>query len=96
MATLIPMDYSQPANTLTAIADNQRNINQVKNDYVPKVDEYSVTNPDAMADGDAMGRGTGVFLDIFNEGGGTSVDIVERKLEIKINKYNKNKTYPDF
>ena len=66
MATLIPMDYSQPANTLTAIADNQRTVNQVKNDYVPKVDEYSVTNPDAMADGDAMGRGTGVFLDILD------------------------------
>jgi hypothetical protein len=35
-------------------------------------------------------------LDVYNEGGGTIVDVVERKLEIKINKYNKNKTYPDF
>ena len=96
MATLIPMDYSQPANVLTAIADSQRTINQVKNDYVPTADEYSVTAPDAMADGDAMGRGTGIFLDVYNEGGGTSVDVVERKLEIKINRYNKNKTYPDF
>jgi hypothetical protein len=49
-----------------------------------------------MADGDALGRGTGIFLDVYNEGGGTIVDVVERKLEIKINKYNKNKTYPDF
>jgi hypothetical protein len=71
MATLIPLDYSQPPNTLTAIANNQRTVNQVKNDYVPTADEYSVTAPDAMA-------------------------VVERKLEIKINKYNKNKTYPDF
>ena len=96
MATLIPLDYSQPANTLTAIANNQRTVNQVKNDYVPTADEYSVTAPDAMADGDSLGRGTGIFLDVYNEGGGTSVDVVERKLEIKINKYNKNKTYPDF
>jgi hypothetical protein len=96
MATLIPLDYSQPTNTLTAIANNQRTVNQVKNDYVPTADEYSVTAPDAMADGDALGRGTGIFLDVYNEGGGTSVDVVERKLEIKINKYNKNKTYPDF
>jgi len=96
MATLIPLDYSQPANTLTAIANNQRTVNQVKNDYIPTADEYSVTAPDAIADGDALGRGTGIFLDVYNEGGGTSVDVVERKLEIKINKYNKNKTYPDF
>ena len=96
MATLIPLDFTQPANTLTVLADRQRNVNQVKNDYIPKVDEYSVTAPDALADGDTLGRGTGVFLDIFNDGAGTSIDIVERKLEIKINKYNKNKTYPDF
>lgn len=54
MATLIPLDYSQPPNTLTAIANNQRTVNQVKNDYVPTADEYSVTAPDAMADGDAL------------------------------------------
>ena len=96
MATLIPLDYSQPTNLLTAIADKQRVVNQVKNDYTPKADEYSVTAPDAIADGDALGRGTGVFLDIFNENGGTSIDILERKMEIKINKYNRNKTYPDF
>jgi hypothetical protein len=96
MATLIPLDFTQPANTLTVLADRQRNVNQVKNDYIPKVDEYSVTAPDALADGDTLGRGTGVFLDIFNNGAGTSIDIVERKLVIKINKYNNNKTYPDF
>ena len=96
MATLIPLDYSQPTNLLTALADRQRTVNQVKNDYTPKVDEYSVTSPDAIADGDTLGRGTGVFLDVFNEDAGTSIDVVERKLEIKINKYNKNKRYPDF
>lgn len=96
MANLIPIDFSQPVNALSVYADKQRTINQVKNDYAPKVDEYGVTNPDALADGDDMGRGTGVFLDVLNDNAGTNIDIVERKLEIKINKYNKNKIYPDF
>jgi hypothetical protein len=96
MANLIPIDYSQPVNALSVYADKQRTINQVKNDYNPKTDEYGSTNPDALADGDNLGRGTGVFLDVLNDNAGTNIDIVERKLEIKINKYNKNKIYPDF
>jgi hypothetical protein len=55
-----------------------------------------VTNSQALADGDDMGRGTGVFLDVYNDTAGTSVDIFERKDDIKINKYNKFKTYPNF
>jgi hypothetical protein len=97
MAQLDPNNYAQTeANQLTAIANVERKKLEAKNDYQDTIDEYSVVHPDALADGDEMGRGTGIFLDIFNENGGTSIDIVERKLEIKFNKYNKNKTYPDF
>ena len=43
-----------------------------------------------------MGRGTGVFLDVYNDRAGTSVDIFERKDDIKINKFNKFNIYPNF
>jgi hypothetical protein len=43
-----------------------------------------------------MGRGTGTFLDVYNVNAGTIDDIVERKSEIKINKFNSSKTYPNF
>jgi len=89
----LPLDFSQPANRLTAIADNERKKNLVKNDYKQQGNEYSSTNPDAMGDGDALGRGTGVYLDVYNNLAGTSVDITERKNEIKINKYQPNKPY---
>jgi len=89
----LPLDFSQPVNRLTAIADNERKKNLVKNDYKQQGNEYSSTNPDAMGDGDALGRGTGSFLDVYNGLAGTSVDISERKNEIKINKYQPNKPY---
>jgi hypothetical protein len=53
-------------------------------------------NKDAVADGDSMGRGTGSFLDVYNVNAGTSIDVVERKSEIKINKFNSSNTYPNF
>jgi len=89
----LPLDFSQPPNRLTSIADVERKKNIVKNDYNQQGNSYSSTNPDALADGDAMGRGTGVFLDVYNQSVGTSVDVVERKNEIKINKYQPNKPY---
>ena len=89
----LPLDFSQPPNRLTAIADVERKKNIVKNDYNQQGNSYSSTNPDALADGDEMGRGTGVFLDVYNQSVGTSVDVVERKNEIKINKYQPNKPY---
>lgn len=84
------LDYSQPANDLTAIADLQRKSLIVKNDY-KTVNPYSAVNPDALADGDESGKGTGIFLDTVN--GGSSIDIVERKNEIKQNEYQPNKPY---
>ncbi len=91
------IDLSQTeSNQLTAIADAERKKLITRNDFAQSVDEYGVTNSQALADGDEMGRGTGVFLDVYNDAAGTSTDIFERKNEIKINKYDKFKTYPNF
>lgn len=84
------LNFDQPANDLTAIADIQRKSLIVKNDY-KTVNPYSSTNPDAISDGDESGKGTGIFLDTIN--GGSSIDIVERKNEIKVNEYQPNKPY---
>jgi hypothetical protein len=84
------LDFSQPTNDLTAIADIQRKSLIVKNDY-KTVNPYSSVNPDAISDGDESGKGTGIFLDTIN--GGSSIDIAERKNEIKVNEYQPNKPY---
>jgi hypothetical protein len=81
---------------LTAIADIERSKLIPKNDYNAVGNQYSSVNRDAIADGDSMGRGTGTFLDVYNVNAGTITDVVERKNEIKINKFNSSKTYPDF
>lgn len=97
MSNALETDLSQNVtNQLSAVADAQRAILFPKNDYVPNADEYSVTNPDAVADGDSMGRGTGVFLDVYNAAAGTSDDIMERRMELRVNKYNSSNTYPNF
>lgn len=90
------LQFDQPDNTLSSIAEAERAKLFPKNDYSPKSDFYSAQHPDALADGDEIGRGTAVFLDIYNQNAGTSTDIMERKDDIKINKYNSNKTYPNF
>jgi hypothetical protein len=97
MANELSLDLSQnEPNQLTAIADQERARLIPKNDYIATADEYSSTNADAIADGDSKGRGTGVFLDVYNNAAGTKDDIFERKNEIKINKYNSSKPYPNF
>jgi hypothetical protein len=91
------LDLSQTEqNQLTAIADAERKKLITRNDFQQTADEYGVTNSQALADGDDMGRGTGVFLDVYNDKAGTSVDIFERKDDIKINRFNKFNTYPNF
>jgi hypothetical protein len=96
MPVLEPVDASQnEKNLLTQFADAERKKLITKNDYTVS-NQYSSTNPDAIADGDDKGRGTGNFLDVYNQVAGTKTDTVERKNEIKINKYNASKTYPDF
>ena len=97
MANELSIDLSQSeANQLTLIADQERSRLIPKNDYNEKGNEYSSVNRDALSDGDAKGRGTGVFLDVYNNAAGTINDVVERKNEIKINKFNSSKPYPNF
>ena len=87
------LEFSQPKNKLSDIAEAERRKLFPKNDYSPLSDKYSQTHPDALADGDNLGRGTGGFLDIYNLDAGTQQDIVERKEDIKINQYNDKKPY---
>ena len=97
MPSQINVDLSQNVpNTLTAVADQERTKLIPKNDYNKVGNEYSAVNKDAVADGDSLGRGTGEFLDVYNTTAGTIEDVVERKNEIKINKFNSSKTYPNF
>lgn len=97
MANEYNIDLSQNIpNNLTAIADAERAKLIPRNDYNSVGNQYSATNPDAVADGDSLGRGTGVFLDVYNETAGTIEDVTERKSEIKINKFNSSRIYPNF
>jgi hypothetical protein len=97
MSKQIPVDLNQTEpNALSSVADQERAKLIPKNDYNKVGNEYSVVNKDALADGDSRGRGTGVFLDVYNTNAGTVNDIAERKDDIKINKFNQSKTYPDF
>ena len=97
MANEISVDLSQNVpNALTAFADAERAKLIPKHDYNSVGNQYSTTNEDALADGDRLGRGTGVFLDVYNSAAGTIDDVLERKNEIKINKFNSSKPYPNF
>jgi hypothetical protein len=93
MANYDPLDLSQPDNTLSSIAEAQRKLLFPKNDYKQTANEYSAVNPDALATGDAQGKGTGGDLDIFNENAGAIQDILERKSEIVFNQYKANSPY---
>ena len=84
------LDFAQPENELSEIAEAQRSKLIPRNDY-KTVNPYSAVNPDALSDGDESGKGTGIFLDVVN--GGSSVDLMERKNSIKVNEYQPNKPY---
>jgi hypothetical protein len=86
------MDFSQPDNQLSKIAEEQRKKLFPRNDFNP-ADQYSSVHPDAIADGDKIGRGTGGELDVYNQAAGTSIDIAERKDDLKINKFSPNNPY---
>ena len=97
MSEQLNIDLSQDIpNALTAFADAERAKLIPKNDYNGIGNQYSSVNRDAVADGDSMGRGTGSYLDVYNVNAGTITDVVERKNEIKINKYNSSNPYPNF
>jgi len=97
MATQITVDLNQTEpNTLSSIAELERGKLIPKNNYNKSGNEYSSVNKDAIADGDSKGRGTGIFLDVYNATAGTIEDVSERKSEVKINQYSAEKTYPNF
>jgi hypothetical protein len=91
MAALFPIDFSQPLNTLGQVGQTERTNGIKINDYKQTANEYSSVNRDAIGDGDSFGKGTGIFLDVFN--GGSSDDYRERKDQIKINAFQVNKPY---
>jgi len=91
------IDLSQNIdNNLSKFAEEQRAKLVPKNEYKNKSFEYSQTNPNALGDGDSKGRGNGIFLDTISPNIGTKEDIIERKNEIKINKWKSTYVYPDF
>lgn len=90
-----PIDTTQSTqNVLTALSTVERKALIVQNDYNTD-NQYSDTAPSAQG-GTATGKGTGVFLDIYNVGAGDISDIAERKNEIKTNEYNSSNGYPNF
>jgi hypothetical protein len=93
MPSLEPLDLAQPDNKLSTIANAQRAILFPRNDYKQTANEYSSVNPDALATGDAQGKGTGGDLDIFNQSAGAIQDIMERNSELTINQYKSNAPY---
>ena len=92
MATVEPLNFSQPNNELSSIADAERKKLLTRNDFGNK-NQYSSVNKDALADGDEQGKGTGVFLDVYNQNAGAIQDILERKAEVVINEYKPNNPY---
>ncbi len=92
MSVQEPLNFEQPKNKLSDIADAERKKLFPKNDF-KTTNQYSATNPDAIADGDTMGKGTGSFLDIHNENAGAIQDVLERKSEIVLNQYKSTKPY---
>ena len=86
------LDFSQPENEMSRIAEEQRKKLFPRNDFKP-TDPYSSVHPDALSNGDKIGRGTGGDLDIYNQNAGTSVDKQERIEDIKVNKYTNNNPY---
>ena len=97
MPAQIPVNLNQTENNqLTALSDQQRISLIPRNDYNRVGNEYSAVNKDALADGDSRGRGTGIFLDVYNNAAGTIEDVVERRNGIRVNKFNFSRTYPNF
>lgn len=87
------LDLSQPKNNLSSIAEAERRKLYARNDFAPDKNLYSTTNPDAMATGDDQGKGTGRYLDVYDQSAGSGLDIAERKSEIVTNTYQPNKPY---
>jgi hypothetical protein len=92
MAVTEPLNFEQPKNDLSAIAEAERKKLLPKNDF-STANSYSAVNPDALADGDAQGKGTGDFLDVYNQQAGAIQDIIERRAQIVVNEFQPNRPY---
>jgi hypothetical protein len=88
-----PLNFEQPKNSLSDIAEAERKKLLPKNDFKRTANEYSTVNPDAIASGDAQGKGTGGDLDVHNQSAGAIQDILERKAELVINAYKSTTPY---
>lgn len=86
------LNFDQPDNAMSQVAEEQRKKLFARNDF-KETDQYSSVHPDAIANGDKIGRGTGIELDIYNNKIGTSQDVIERKEDLKINKFSPNNPY---
>lgn len=84
------LDFTQPMNKLTEVAEQIRKQQLSRNDYSFD-NQFGANNGDAMSDGDQYGKGTGTFLD--TSAGGSSSDITERINGVKVNQYSQNKPY---
>ena len=78
---------------MSDIAESERKKLLPKNDFKKTANEYSTVNSDAIANGDAQGKGTGGDLDVYNQGAGAIQDILERKAEMVINSYKPTSPY---
>jgi hypothetical protein len=95
--TTEPINLEQTENNdLTKVGQAERSKLFPKNDYKKDSNQYSATNRNALADGDDKGKGTGVFLDVYNQSAGANFDVIERKSAEKINKFKPSNTYPNF
>ena len=55
MAVYEPLDFAQPQNKLTEVAEQIRKQQIARNDY--QLDkQYGTSSPDAMSDGDLQGK----------------------------------------
>ena len=88
------LELTQPTvGLLSEVDEAERKKLFARNDYGLDKTQYSSTHPNAMANGDEQGKGTGRYLDVYDASAGSSIDIAERKTEIVNNKYQADKPY---
>ena len=95
MPSYIPINFEQQQlNQLGQVGVQQRGALIPTNDYF-QVNPYSSTHPDALATGDAQGKGTGTdgLLNAYDFVAGNNKDVQERASEIAINYYKAQVPY---
>lgn len=95
MPSYIPINFEQQQlNQLGQVGVQQRGALIPTNDYF-QANPYSSTHPDALATGDAQGKGTGTdgLLNAYDFVAGNNKDVQERASEIAINYYKAQVPY---